>query len=116
MEFSAEMIKGSVLPIVLKLLSEREMYGYEIIKTVNERTENAFQWKEGTLYPWLHRLEADGLITSEWSSANGRRRKYYQLSSRGARVMASQLDEWKSFSATVNALLFGPVSPEPPPA
>ncbi len=51
MAVSPEMMKGTVVPIILKLLSEKEMYGYEIIKVVNERTQQALEWKEGTLYP-----------------------------------------------------------------
>src|ERR1035437_1886509 len=80
MELTQEMIKGTIVPVMLKLLAERAMYGYELIKVVNERTNNALQWKEGTLYPWLHRLEADGLIRGEWDeAASGRQRKYYRI-------------------------------------
>ena len=64
MEFDREMVKGTVEPIVLKLISEGESYGYEIVKEVNRRTGGKFEWKEGTLYPCLHRLEADGMLRS----------------------------------------------------
>jgi len=57
---------SAVETIILKLLSERAMYGYEIIKVVNDRTNGAFAWKEGTLYPCLHRMEGGGMIASEW--------------------------------------------------
>ena len=108
MEFSKDMIKGTVLPIVLKLLDERSMYGYEIIKVVNERTQDAFEWKEGTLYPWLHRLEGDGLIQGDWAlSENGRRRKYYRTTRKGAVMLRDKVSEWAAFSTAVNALLFG---------
>jgi DNA-binding PadR family transcriptional regulator len=111
MEFNPDLIKGTVVPIVLKLLDERAMYGYEIIKIVNERTDNAFAWKEGTLYPWLHRLERDGLIRGEWQVApSGRRRKYYALTRRGRAAMVSRVEEWRALSAAVNALLLRPVS------
>lgn len=108
MEFSTELVKGTVVPIMLKLLSERSMYGYEIIRVVNERTENAFEWKEGTLYPWLHRLEGDGVIRSKWSvSESGRRRKYYSITRKGAALLEERVIEWSAFSSTVNVLLFG---------
>jgi len=111
MEFTPELIKGTVLPIVLKLLDERPMYGYEIIKIVNERTDNAFEWKEGTLYPWLHRLEADGLVRGEWQVApSGRRRKYYILTRRGRTAMVSKVEEWQALSTAVNVLLLGPAT------
>jgi PadR family transcriptional regulator, regulatory protein PadR len=109
MEFSQELIKGTVVPIILKLLSERAMYGYEIIKVVNERTQNAFQWREGTLYPWLHRLEGDKLISSEWSESDaGRPRKYYRISRRGTALLSAKTAEWTGFTQAVNAILLRP--------
>lgn len=109
MEVSQEMIKGTVVPIILKLLSEDRMYGYEIIKTVNERTGNAFQWKEGTIYPWLHRLEGDGLICSQWEVPDsGRKRKYYRITSKGQACLADKIQEWSVFAEAVSILLFGP--------
>ena len=108
MAISNELVKGSVEPILLSLLKERAMYGYEIIKVVNERTNNAFQWKEGTLYPWLHRLEGDGVIASEWiGPEDGRPRKYYRITSNGLKLLDSKVAEWASFTAAVNVLLFG---------
>jgi PadR family transcriptional regulator, regulatory protein PadR len=108
MTVSQELVKGTILPIVLKLLSERAMYGYEIIKEVNDRTDQALAWKEGTLYPWLHRLESEGLIRSEWQAAvNGRQRKYYSLTSRGETALAARVKEWTVFSQAVNAVLLG---------
>ena len=62
MEFSKDLIRGNVVPIILALLKDRTMYGYEIVKVVNSRTDGRFEWKEGTLYPTLHRLEADGML------------------------------------------------------
>ena len=109
MEFSQDLIKGTVVPVILKLLNERAMYGYEIIKVVNQRTDNAFAWKEGTLYPWLHRLEGDGLISSEWVAAdNGRQRKYYRISRKGQSLLTEKTAEWAAFSKAVNALLLVP--------
>ena len=111
MEFSQDLVKGTVVPIILKLLSERAMYGYEIIKVVNERTQNAFQWREGTLYPWLHRLESEGLIGSEWTESDaGRPRKYYRISRRGQALLAAKTAEWTGFTQAVNAILFRPVT------
>ena len=63
---------------MLELLHERAMYGYEIVKVVKKRTKGCFEWKEGTLYPCLHRLEAEGFIRSKWgASESGKMRKYY---------------------------------------
>src|SRR3954451_20809913 len=69
MEFGQDLVKGSIVPIVLALLRERPMYGYEIVKLVNARSGGRLEWKEGTLYPTLHRLESDGLLRSQWAEA-----------------------------------------------
>jgi len=108
MKFSSDLIRGVAEPIVLQLVSERPMYGYEIIKVVNERTNQAFQWKEGTLYPCLHRLEGARLVEAEWrEAASGKRRKYYAITREGRAVLKSKVGQWSSFSATVNTLLLG---------
>lgn len=106
MDFSSDLVKGSVAPVILQLLSEQERYGYEIIKTVNQRTDNVFEWKEGTLYPWLHRLEGEGLIQSRWAEGDsGRQRKYYKITKKGVGALMSRKSEWASFTKAVNALL-----------
>ncbi len=107
MAINSDMMRGVAEPVILNLLNNKKMYGYEIIKVVNEKTNNAFQWKEGTLYPCLHRLEAAKLIESEWQIAeNGKPRKYYTLTRKGAAELAEKTEEWKLFSKSVNALLF----------
>jgi PadR family transcriptional regulator PadR len=109
MELTQEMIKGTVVPVALKLLAERPMYGYELIKVVNERTHNALQWKEGTLYPCLHRLESDGLVRGDWGAAeNGRQRKYYHITRKGLSALAKNSQEWAALSTAVNAILLAP--------
>lgn len=108
MQFRSDLVKGSIAPIVLKLLDERERYGYEIVKVVNDRTNGAFQWKEGTLYPCLHQLEAYGLLSSVWREAeSGKQRKYYHITRKGRAALAERMREWTAFSQTVNALLMG---------
>jgi DNA-binding PadR family transcriptional regulator len=109
MEFSQDMVKGSVVPVVLALLRERRMYGYEMVKQVNARTGGRLEWKEGTLYPTLHRLEGDGLITAEWEDAadGGRARKYYAITGKGRRELDRRLGEWREFSTAVNLMLEG---------
>jgi PadR family transcriptional regulator PadR len=106
MEFSSDLIRGSIIPIVLKLLDHQEMYGYEMVKVVNERTGGTLQWKEGTLYPALHKLESDGLIRSQWQDGgSGRRRKYYFLTRRGKAELSRRTSEWGQFSLAVNTML-----------
>ena len=108
MSFNPDLMKGSTAPIVLRLLGEREMYGYEIVKIVNERTRGALQYKEGTLYPCLHQLEADGLVASTWRDApTGKQRKYYRITRKGRAELAARTQEWTQFSAVVTNLLMG---------
>ena len=71
MAVNSDLMRGVAEPVILKLLAERTMYGYEIIRLVNERTNGAFEWKEGTLYPCLHRLEEQGQIFSREYTAEG---------------------------------------------
>ena len=106
MAISSDLMRGVVDSIVLRLVSKRAMYGYEIIKVVNQETDNEFQWKEGTLYPCLHRLESGNLITSEWITGDtSRPRKYYSITKKGAATLEKKVGEWSTFSQSVNALL-----------
>ncbi len=110
MDFSQNLIRGSVIPMVLALLRERPMYGYEMVKLVDARTGGRLEWKEGTLYPALHRLEAGGLVSSKWRDvpegrAAGRKRKYYAITRRGLGELARRAEEWRQFSTVVNAFL-----------
>jgi DNA-binding PadR family transcriptional regulator len=112
MEFSQDLIRGSIVPIILAMLKGRAMYGYEIVKFVNVRTGGRLEWKEGTLYPALHRLEADGLVVSHWedapaSEAPGRKRKYYSMTRKGRAELTHRTAEWGQFSQAVNAILLG---------
>jgi len=107
MSFDPDLMKGSMEPVALRIISEGERYGYEIAKLVNERTGGRFRWREGSLYPCLHRLEADGLVRSFWREApNGKIRKYYQITRRGRRELARRTQEWSEFATAMNAILF----------
>ena len=107
MAFCAEFTRGSVETIILHLLRERTMYGYEIIKLVNERTEGAFAWKEGSLYPCLHRMECAGVIAGEWLEGDtpGKPRKYYKLTHKGEAHAREKVAEWQAFSRAMGAIL-----------
>lgn len=109
MNFDPDLTRSIAQPIILGLVSERPMYGYEIIKVVNERSNNAFEWKEGTLYPCLHRLEGFGLVRSKWSnSETGRRRKYYSITRKGKAVLKEKVTEWAAFTHAVSTVLLQP--------
>lgn len=111
MALERDLVRCAAEPIILHLVSERPMYGYQIIKVVNERSNGAFEWKEGTLYPCLHRLEGAGLIKSEWQTAEtGRRRKYYGITRKGSAVLAEKTEQWSRFSVAVSSILCAPAS------
>ena len=98
--------KGTLSLLILSLLSRRPMYGYEIATTVSQDTGGAFQWKEGSLYPALHRLERDGLIRSNWQGEpGGRRRKYYDLTENGQDALRERTESWGQLHLAVNQVL-----------
>jgi PadR family transcriptional regulator, regulatory protein PadR len=106
MPFDRELLKGSIALLILKLLSERDMYGYEIMQESLRRSRDAFEFKEGTLYPALHQLHKRGYLRSEWRTGkNGKERKYYGLTSAGRKAARRSEQEWFSFTKMVNALL-----------
>jgi len=104
--YSKDLIKGTLQPIVLKLLQENErMYGYEITKTVKELTRGKIEITEGALYPTLHKLEADGILKTEKVYIGKRVRKYYMLTQSGASIVAQRVDEFSDFITTMGNLL-----------
>ena len=99
---------GSAAMLVLALLKGGEMYGYQIIEELARRSENVFQFKEGTLYPVLHGLEKDRLLSvREAEAPNGRMRRYYAITEKGLRVLEEKEREWTAFSRAVSAILAG---------
>ncbi|HYN88936.1 MAG TPA: PadR family transcriptional regulator [Ardenticatenaceae bacterium] len=108
MSIDRDMRSGSTTILVLALLQEEPMYGYQIVKELARRSEGYFQFKEGTLYPALHRLERDGLIRGEWrAEAGGPQRKYYVLTDAGRAELADSAEAWRSFSLNILKLLPG---------
>jgi PadR family transcriptional regulator, regulatory protein PadR len=106
MIFSTELIKGTLKTIVLKLLADnKKMYGYEITQRVKELTSDRIQISEGALYPTLHALELDGLLTTETEYIGKRVRKYYSLSPSGKSKTKEKLSELKEFMETMQFLL-----------
>jgi PadR family transcriptional regulator len=106
MHFDRELLKGSIALLILKLLSEREMYGYEIIQEASRRSNETFEFKEGTLYPALHQLYKRGYLRSEWRIAkNGRQRKYYGITAKGRKAARERQRGWKLFTQAIESVL-----------
>src|SRR4030042_856644 len=100
MKYKRELLKGSTDTLLLSLIKNQPMYGYQIIKELEERSHGYFKFKEGTLYPALHRLEAAGLITGKWERQHtGLERRYYHLTEKGLHLLEEKIAEGKGFSA-----------------
>jgi len=97
---------GNTAMIVLKLLEKNDMYGYQIIDEIYKKSGDVFNLKTGTLYPILHTLERDGMVSSyDETAENQRVRKYYQLTSKGKKMLETKESEWQSYVIAVNRLL-----------
>jgi DNA-binding PadR family transcriptional regulator len=101
---SKDLVAASAIPLVLSILNEGEDYGYSIIKKVMAASNNQLQWKEGSLYPVLSKLEKNGLVTSEIKTENGRKRKYYSINQPGKSKLAELKQEWQLITNTMNML------------
>ena len=108
MAFEKSTLSGNTSMLVLKLLEERDMYGYQIIEELARRSENVFRLKTGTIYPLLHSLEKDMLISSYDEKAdNLRMRKYYKITSKGRGVLQKVQAEWEEYSKAVTLVMEG---------
>jgi PadR family transcriptional regulator PadR len=101
--------KGSVEILILSLLQEQPMYGYQLSKELRSRSKGYFEFKEGTLYPALHRMENEGLVRGEWQVVEqGPSRKYYHLTQEGQEELARSRRDWTTFAERLLALLGRP--------
>ena len=91
--------------LVLRLLARREMYGYQIVEEIRTRTGKALAFGEGCIYPYLHYLEADKLVSSRRQEVDGRNRNYYKLTNRGRKRLEDLTAEWKRVTAGVSLLM-----------
>ncbi len=100
------LIKGTLSPIILKLLSEnKRMYGYEITRKVKEITDGKIELTFGAIYPVLHKLEKDGLVKTESAVANNRNRIYYSLTEKGKSTASERIAELKEFLEAMKIII-----------
>ena len=106
---SKELMAASSRPMVLSILSEKESYGYDIIRRVKELSGGEIAWTEGMLYPVLHRLEREGLIKGRWVVAEetGRKRKYYRVVAAGKKQLQAERQQWEAVNSMLNGLWGG---------
>ena len=106
MRINKELLKGSTVILLLKLVEQKSMYGYEMIKALEETSGGIFQFREGTLYPILHTLEQAGMLDAYWSNAeSGRQRKYYQITPAGREELREKQQEWEVFRSAMGKVL-----------
>jgi DNA-binding PadR family transcriptional regulator len=103
-----DMRKGSTTVLILSLLVEEPMYGYQLAKELAARSGGIFDFREGTLYPALHRMEKDGFLTSYWEVvAEGPSRKYYAITDQGRDTLARRSRDWGDFARALLRVLEG---------
>jgi PadR family transcriptional regulator PadR len=103
-----QMRKGTTTVAILKLLvdDEEPLHGYEIIRRLEARSRGTFRFKEGLIYPRLHRMEQDGLLESRWLGETGtRRRKMYTITEKGRRQLEAELEQWETLRQGMSLLL-----------
>lgn len=100
-------IHGHLDGLVLSVLQGRPAHGYGVVAELRRRSDGEFDLPEGTVYPALHRLERQGLLSSGWASEGGRRRRVYRLTGAGSKALSEAAVEWRRFSRGVNAILGG---------
>ncbi|MBK8460407.1 MAG: PadR family transcriptional regulator [Micropruina sp.] len=100
-------LKGHLDLLVLSVLADNPLHGYAVIEQLRERSSDAIDVPEGTLYPALHRLEKAGLITATWGVVKGRRRKSYRLTEAGRRQLTEERHAWSQVVAAVAAVTSG---------
>lgn len=104
-KINKELLKGSSDILILSVLAEAPLYGYEIAKRIKAQSDEVLAMGEGTLYPLLHRLEQASLLEAFWKEASGRKRKYYGLTVQGRKVLSDKALEWKAFASAMDAIV-----------
>lgn len=107
MAVDKSLISGSTSMLILKLLEEKDMYGYEMIDTLRNKSNNVFELKAGTLYPLLHGMEEKGCVKAYEQEVGGKTRKYYSLTKAGRKQLRVKEEEWKEYSQAVGSVLGG---------
>ena len=107
MAVDRSLVSGSTMMLLMKLLEEKDMYGYEMIENLREKSKNVFELKAGTLYPLLHGMEEKGYVDSYEQEAAGKTRKYYSLTAAGRKQLRVKEGEWKEYSRAVSGVLGG---------
>lgn len=107
MAVDKSLLSGSTGMLILRLLEDKDMYGYEMIEKLRSKSNNVFELKAGTLYPLLHSMEEKAWLTAYEQEAGGKMRKYYHLTREGKKQLKAKKEEWKEYSSAVVNVLGG---------
>jgi PadR family transcriptional regulator PadR len=107
MRVDKELSKGSHELLLLKLLSRGDKYGYQLIQEMALLSDHAFEMSQGSLYPFLHRLETRGLLSTYREEAGGRSRVLYHLTEKGQKALAEKEAKWRDYVEAVESILRG---------
>ena len=101
-----ELVKSNIDSLLLCLINQQPMYGYQIIKELESQSQGYFKFKEGTLYPALHRLENSGLVAGKWQILpSGQQRKYYHITARGCASLEEKRSKWNEYFTAMNLII-----------
>lgn len=101
MSIDKSLLSGSTTMLILRLLAEKDMYGYEMIETLQKRSNNVFELKAGTLYPLLHGLEDKGFLTCYEAEVLGKVRKYYSITKSGRKELKLREESWNEYTRAI---------------
>lgn len=107
MSVDKSLVSGSMSMLLLQMLLEKDLYGYEMIETLRERSNQVFELKAGTLYPLLHSMEGKNLVTAYEQEVSGKVRKYYSITREGKHFLKKKKEEWKEYTAGVEGVIGG---------
>jgi len=105
-KYEADLLRGNTDLLLLFLIREKQSaYGYQLIKEIRKRSRGYFQFKEGTVYPALHRLENEGHLEGEWRELTNRQeRRYYRITEKGLQMLKERISAWEGFNAAINLI------------
>jgi DNA-binding PadR family transcriptional regulator len=106
-KFESDLLRGSLDLMVLSVLAKESQYGYSIQQRLQAASHDKVRLPAGTLYPLLHRLEAENLIRSWLDSSTGRQRKWYELTAKGKKRLAAQAKQWQEYASCIQSLIGG---------
>lgn len=109
MPLEKSLVSGSMTMLLLSLLEEKDMYGYEMIESLRAKSQNIFELKAGTLYPLLHTMEEKHLLTVYEREVGGKVRKYYSITKDGKKVLRQKKEEWNTYAGAVRQVIGGVV-------